>query len=747
MFFKRKKTAAAVASRRASNFDPPRGLMGNVVLAPLAASTRRRHFRPLPLPVRMARGGRPKPSAAGGMAASASESRGKALEEAVNRWAVLFYAHQAAQAFRAGRSADFRQLRDVIYALLARPLALEKHVLLQLRIVQLLSRIEEDWTIDSKNGLTPLECALVLLEKMRKELDVDVDKFKEINKKIKEAAVIACLKNKEYEQARNILKKHMSKDPSAQKMRLTFQSIIRERNFTHPAIWNFSYKCFQQTVLMFLEDYMDDSDPFLLMMAQKNSADKMEHQLNPVEGAIEEMEVSEALEEVPGKGGMEETSRKDALEGETQELAGEEPETLEESSLAVAVQKEAALHCEGEVGESSTASKMNGEASRTVAETAAESAIPTTSKDLVKPGACVCLSPKRPTSYGLSVLKAAFEVLSDSPDPSAAFEKLDEMDWTCPKLSQRSESHRAKRQREEEEEEEEEIVEEGDSKDVTSGSKSLQKAKHPMTIAELVLRQEKDGGCRKPAVKEILSRQLVVRLGLQTTEPPKSTPEVPQKSPRSAKEDITTDGQNEEKEVWSDEDELFDQSSKGRSSSNTSIAGCKKKVQRNTGLGQERHIQATAYDPNGFRVGNSQDIRGLIHFSTKETGFYQLCLSNVHNHFGSVRVYLNFGIYYEGFDLQSTSELEKKQLNDTLAAIDESTRKLMKDLFHMWRYSAISRMKSTSDILLLQSNYNYVNWWSAAQSVAIILSGVLQLYFLKRLFKTQPTTATNKPRC
>ncbi|XP_042336583.1 transmembrane emp24 domain-containing protein 6 isoform X6 [Sceloporus undulatus] len=170
-------------------------------------------------------------------------------------------------------------------------------------------------------------------------------------------------------------------------------------------------------------------------------------------------------------------------------------------------------------------------------------------------------------------------------------------------------------------------------------------------------------------------------------------------------------------------------------------------VQRNTGLGQERHIQATAYDPNGFRVGNSQDIRGLIHFSTKETGFYQLCLSNVHNHFGSVRVYLNFGIYYEGFDLQSTSELEKKQLNDTLAAIDESTRKLMKDLFHMWRYSAISRMKSTSDILLLQSNYNYVNWWSAAQSVAIILSGVLQLYFLKRLFKTQPTTATNKPRC
>ncbi|KAH0619742.1 hypothetical protein JD844_000686 [Phrynosoma platyrhinos] len=120
---------------------------------------------------------------------------------------------------------------------------------------------------------------------------------------------------------------------------------------------------------------------------------------------------------------------------------------------------------------------------------------------------------------------------------------------------------------------------------------------------------------------------------------------------------------------------------------------------------------------------------------------------NLHNRFGSARVYLNFGVYYEGFDLQSSAELEKKQLNETLEAIDESTRKLMRDLFHMWRYTAISRMKSTSDIFLLQSNYNYVNWWSAAQSVAIILSGVLQLYFLKRFFKTQPTTATNKPRC
>ncbi|XP_034974014.2 transmembrane emp24 domain-containing protein 6 [Zootoca vivipara] len=170
-------------------------------------------------------------------------------------------------------------------------------------------------------------------------------------------------------------------------------------------------------------------------------------------------------------------------------------------------------------------------------------------------------------------------------------------------------------------------------------------------------------------------------------------------------------------------------------------------VQWSSGLGHDQHILATANDPNGLHLGTSQDIRGQINFQTKETGFYQLCLSNRYNHFGSVQVYLNFGVFYEGFDLQTPHEAERKRLNDTLDAIEESTKKLLNSIFQMWRHYTFSRMKSTSDYFLLQSNYNYVNWWSAAQSLAIVLSGVLQLYFLKRLFTTQPTTVTNKPRC
>lgn len=51
-------------------------------------------------------------------------------------------------------------------------------------------------------------------------------------------------------------------------------------------------------------------------------------------------------------------------------------------------------------------------------------------------------------------------------------------------------------------------------------------------------------------------------------------------------------------------------------------------------------------------------------------GFYQLCLSNRYNHFGSVQVYLNFGVFYEGSALQDGPETERKKLDDALQAIE-----------------------------------------------------------------------------
>ncbi|XP_062031784.1 transmembrane emp24 domain-containing protein 6 [Lepus europaeus] len=169
-------------------------------------------------------------------------------------------------------------------------------------------------------------------------------------------------------------------------------------------------------------------------------------------------------------------------------------------------------------------------------------------------------------------------------------------------------------------------------------------------------------------------------------------------------------------------------------------------VQRTLGMSHDRHVAATAHTPQGVLLDTSQDVRGQINFPTKETGFYQLCLSNQQNHFGSVQVYLNFGIFYEGPETDHKQQ-DRKQLNDTLDAIEESTQRVQNNIFHMWRFYNFARMRKMGDFFLLQSNYNYVNWWSAAQSLVIVLSGILQLHFLKRLFNVPTIRDTKKPRC
>ncbi|XP_006641304.1 transmembrane emp24 domain-containing protein 6 isoform X2 [Lepisosteus oculatus] len=171
-------------------------------------------------------------------------------------------------------------------------------------------------------------------------------------------------------------------------------------------------------------------------------------------------------------------------------------------------------------------------------------------------------------------------------------------------------------------------------------------------------------------------------------------------------------------------------------------------VQWVTGIAQDRHISATVNSPQGLLVGTSQDVRGQINFHTQETGFYQICLSNFHNRFGNMQVFLNFGVYYDGYEeMQQQEAEERKHLNDTLAAIEAGATKVQGQVFHMWRFYNFGRMRRGADYYLLLSNSTYVTWWSAAQTLVIVTAGYLQLFFLKRLFLTKSTTDTNKPRC
>ncbi|KAF3855363.1 hypothetical protein F7725_023418 [Dissostichus mawsoni] len=123
---------------------------------------------------------------------------------------------------------------------------------------------------------------------------------------------------------------------------------------------------------------------------------------------------------------------------------------------------------------------------------------------------------------------------------------------------------------------------------------------------------------------------------------------------------------------------------------------------------------------------------------TPPSVFYRMCLGN-HNHFGAIRVFVNFGVIYEGFEeTKMETEEGEKVLNNTLAGIEESVQKLQNQIFHMWRHYNFARMRKGKDHYLLQSIFNYVTWWSATQSLVIIVSGYLQLFAIKDSSKRTP---------
>uniref|UniRef100_A0A3Q1JP02 GOLD domain-containing protein n=1 Tax=Anabas testudineus TaxID=64144 RepID=A0A3Q1JP02_ANATE len=178
-------------------------------------------------------------------------------------------------------------------------------------------------------------------------------------------------------------------------------------------------------------------------------------------------------------------------------------------------------------------------------------------------------------------------------------------------------------------------------------------------------------------------------------------------------------------------------------------------VQWVTGMGQDRHLSVTVNAPGGLLVSKVDEAQGQVNFEAEETGFYQMCFNNFHNRFGSMQIFLSFGVYYDGYkDAATRKEEEKKKkeeasrdLNNTLSIVEAATHKVEKYTFHMFRYYSFGRMRKSADYFLLQSNSQYISWWSTALSLLIVTSGYLQLLFLKRLFISKTCTETEKPRC
>ncbi|XP_029821454.1 telomeric repeat-binding factor 2 isoform X2 [Manacus vitellinus] len=391
-----------------------------------------------------------------------------------------------------------------------------------------------DCTFDKESELTPLESALAVLELVHKEFSMPEKTMETVQKMVKEAAVIVCIKNKEFDKASKIVKRHMGKDPKNQKKRNEWLAVIREKNLSHPKVKNFSYKDFQQNMFEFLKIYVDDSEPLLLTVMKKT--------LN-----LEHIDEPKSLSMTPksGDGPKDQTATPEAsgrAAPEPMEVATDpaatpdhltaEPDVLKDTPEPVKIAKEPA------------------------AVTAELPGVSTRDAERQPPGAV--------TSCGISVLREAFKILSDSQDSDALFTKLDETDFTFPKQLSPSVSHRTKRQKE---------VENQDS-EISDPPEIPHKSKRLFTISKLVM--ETDNQSSKSSESPDSSQEPVVSSASRPRPVQKLHDQpVTTESAKSFQGRWNSSRGVEEKDSWSEEDELFsDAASVG--TNNTTVFNSKK---------------------------------------------------------------------------------------------------------------------------------------------------------------------------
>ncbi|KAF5892539.1 transmembrane emp24 domain-containing protein 6-like [Clarias magur] len=160
-------------------------------------------------------------------------------------------------------------------------------------------------------------------------------------------------------------------------------------------------------------------------------------------------------------------------------------------------------------------------------------------------------------------------------------------------------------------------------------------------------------------------------------------------------------------------------------------------VQWVSGMTANRHVAVSVFSPKGILLSYTDNTMGQMNFQVKEEGFYKMCFANYHNHFGDMRVFLNFGVFSEEeTETMMENEIDEEVFNSTLFNIKDISNKLRLRTQHMWRFYNVARMRRGADYFLLQSKSYYVNIWSVLQSFVIIMAGYLQLFFLKKFFKT-----------
>ncbi|XP_067105605.1 telomeric repeat binding factor a isoform X2 [Osmerus mordax] len=192
------------------------------------------------------------------------------VESVINRWIVDYYTSVALCAFRNGNYRDFCEIRDILQNLLVRPLESTDVMPRKIQIMQFLSRINDGERLDccfESEPATPLESAILILNNISEDLNICQQDLEKVHKSIREMLIILCIKNKQYDKAKEALTRYFPKGMVGKKA--IFMGLINKKMNKHVVLEQVTYQQFREEMVQFCESLFSESVPFLSRVAKQ----------------------------------------------------------------------------------------------------------------------------------------------------------------------------------------------------------------------------------------------------------------------------------------------------------------------------------------------------------------------------------------------------------------------------------------------------------------------------------------------
>ncbi|BFZ23449.1 hypothetical protein BsWGS_26488 [Bradybaena similaris] len=160
----------------------------------------------------------------------------------------------------------------------------------------------------------------------------------------------------------------------------------------------------------------------------------------------------------------------------------------------------------------------------------------------------------------------------------------------------------------------------------------------------------------------------------------------------------------------------------------------------------EQFIDLYVRDPQ-WQVLEFQNYKSSGQYSMESTqeGTYAVCLHNAFSRLGSTLVY----VYIVTFVMQEWIQFQHEltEVNILAANFSSTLTGVQEMVSEMKNSQARARFNVIKDWYLVHGNHQYVQNWSLAQCILIVAAAVIQVYSVRRLFRTSNVTPTTaKPR-